>query len=44
MFESIDLFGIVQVPAIAFWVVVGLVVIGVIAFIAKGFFSELKKK
>jgi hypothetical protein len=44
MFENIDLFGVVQVPAIAFWVVVALVVLGVILFIAKGFFDELKKK
>ena len=44
MFDPVDFFGLFQVPAIVCWVVGGLVVIGVIAFIAKGFFSELKKK
>jgi hypothetical protein len=39
-----DLFGLVQVPWAVVWIVLALVVIAIIAFIAKGFFDELKKK
>lgn len=38
-----ELFGF-EIPAIAVWIVLALVVIAVICFIAKGFFDELKKK
>ena len=39
---SIPIFGM-QIPAVAVWVVVAIVVIAVIAFIGKGFFDEMKK-
>ncbi len=38
-----ELFGI-QIPMAAIWVVVAIVVILIIAFIAKGFMDEMKKK
>ena len=37
-----ELFGI-QIPMAAIWVVVAIVVIVVVAFIAKGFMDEMKK-
>ncbi len=39
----VNLFGM-NVPMVAIWVIVAIVVILVVAFIAKGFIDELKKK
>ncbi len=39
---TIPIFGF-EVPAIAIWIIVAIVVIAIIAFIAKGFFDEMKK-
>ncbi len=36
------LFGI-QVPMMAVWIVVAIIVLVIVAFIAKGFFEEMKK-
>lgn len=38
------LFGLSFLPDWTVWIFVGLAVIFILAFIAKGFFSELKKK
>lgn len=40
--DSIDLFGM-QVPFVAIWVLVAIVVLIIVAFIAKGFMDEMKK-
>ena len=39
----IELFGL-QIPAVAIWVIVAIVVVFIIAFIAKGFIDEMKKE
>lgn len=38
----VDLFGF-QVPMTAIWVIVAIVVLVIVAFIAKGFIDEMKK-
>lgn len=40
--DSIDLFGI-QVPVVAIWVLVAIIVLIIVVFIAKGFMDEMKK-
>lgn len=41
---TINLFNLVEVPFWSIWVVVGIIVLVIIGFIAKGFFDEMKKK
>jgi len=43
MGDPIEVFG-AQIPAVVFWGVIALVIIAAIAFIAKGFLDEIKKK
>lgn len=40
--STIPIFGL-EIPVVAVWIVVAIVVIAVIAFIGKGFFDEMKK-
>ena len=43
MGDMIDLFGM-QVPGFVVWILVAVIVVLVVGFILKGFFSELRKK
>ena len=40
--STIPIFGL-EIPVVAVWIVVAIVVIAAIAFIGKGFFDEMKK-
>ena len=43
MGATLEIFGL-AVPWVAIWIALGIVVLGVIGFIAKGFIDEMKKK